>query len=123
MLQSKLTLVSADAETLRSVEDYLIHFGARLSSTSRLSDLADEAEAFGADAVVVFADDYSPEDVRAAVRTLPLRLTVIVTTDRAEYEALHGESPSVVVLLPRPTWGWLLVEAVRSGVSGARHRR
>jgi hypothetical protein len=119
---SKLTLVSADAETLRSVEGYLTHFGARLSSTSRLSEVATEAEAFGADAVVVFADDFAPEDVRAAVRALSVRLTVIVTTERVEYEALHVEFPDVI-LLPRPTWGWVLLEAVRSGVSNApRHR-
>jgi hypothetical protein len=113
---SKLTLVSAD------VEGYLTHFGARLSSTSRLSEVATEAEAFGADAVVVFADDFAPEDVRAAVRALSVRLTVIVTTERVEYEALHVEFPDVI-LLPRPTWGWVLLEAVRSGVSNApRHR-
>jgi hypothetical protein len=119
---SKLTLVSADAETLRSVEGYLTHFGARLSSTSRLSDIAVEAEAFGADAVVVFADDFAPEEVRAAVRALSVRVTVIVTTERIEYEALNDERGDVV-LLPRPIWGWTLLEAVRSGVSNApRHR-
>jgi hypothetical protein len=116
----KLTLVSADA--LPSVEDYLRHFGARVSSTARLGELEDIAEAAGADAVVLFADDYSPEDVRATVRGLSLRLTVIVTTDRAEYESLHGECRSVVIILPRPTWGWVLLEAVRSGVGTTKRR-
>jgi hypothetical protein len=123
VLTSKLTLVSANAETLRSVEDYLANFGARLSSTSRLTELAADTEAFGADAVVVFADDYAPADVRAALRTLSLPLTVIVTTERAEYESLHRELPGVMILLPRPIWGWVLLDAVRSGAHGAPRRQ
>jgi hypothetical protein len=118
----KLTLVSPDADVVRSVADYLSHFGARLSSTSRLSEIADAAEDAGADTVVLFADDYSPEEVRTVVRTLSLRLTVIVTSERAEYETLRGQCATLVIVLPRPTWGWALLEAVRSGVGSARRR-
>jgi hypothetical protein len=105
------------------VEEYLSHFGARLSSTSRLSEVADAAETARADAVVLFADDYSPEDVRTTVQKLSLRLTVIITSARAEYESLCDSCPSVVIVLPRPTWGWVLLEAVRSGVGNPRSTR
>jgi hypothetical protein len=102
------------------VEDYLSHFGARLSSTSYLSEVGDAAETAGADAVVLFADDYSPEDVRAAARGLTLRLIVIVTSERSEYDLLDGECRSGVIIVPRPTWGWVLIEAVRSGLGSSR---
>jgi hypothetical protein len=97
-------------------------FGARLSTTARLSDVAEAAEGAGADAVVFFADDYAAEDVRETVRKLALRVTVIVTNQRAEYAPLHVECRSRVLIVPRPTWGWALLEALRSGIGNARRR-
>jgi hypothetical protein len=61
-----------------------------------------------------------PAALRAAVRRFNLRLTVIVTSERAEYESLHGQCRSLVIILPRPTWGWVLLEAVRSGIARTR---
>jgi DNA-binding response OmpR family regulator len=112
-----LLLVSTDANALRSVEDYLVNFGARLSSTARLSETARVAEEANADAVILFADDYTPAEVRTTVRALSSRLAVIVATRRADYDDLTTELPSVVTILPRPLWGWVLLDTVRAGVS------
>lgn len=75
------------------------------------------AEVADAHAVVLFADDYAAEDVRCAVQACAERIAVVVTSHRAEYEALRGELPNVVIILPRPTWGWVLLDAVRAAVS------
>lgn len=82
-----------------------------------MSDACEVAELAGAHAIVLFADDYAAEEVRAVVRRFPARLAVIVTSRGAEFDALKGDLPDAVVVLPQPTWGWALLEAVRSGVS------
>jgi hypothetical protein len=119
LVDLKLTLVSADADTLLRVAQYLSHFGSRISTTSRVGDAGEVADGAGADALVLFADDYPAEDVRAAVRTCAVRLAVIVTSHGAEFAALAADPPGAVIILPQPTWGWVLVEALRTGVARA----
>jgi hypothetical protein len=116
MFDFKLTLVSSDRDAVRGVESYLTRSGARVSTTSRLDDALGEPA--DADAVVLFADDYPPSDVLRTVRQLATRLVVIVSGHEQDFAALWSDAPPTarVVVLPRPTWGWMLLDAVRSGV-------
>jgi hypothetical protein len=111
-----LTLISADRETLDGVQAYLERAGARVRTTSRLDEAEDTSS--GADAVVFFADDYSLEESDIILAGLAVRLLVIVTAEIAAFNARRGSWPRAerVVVLPRPAWGWVLLDAVRHGL-------
>jgi hypothetical protein len=113
----KLTLVSSDPDTLWGVHDYLARSGASLSSTSRLEQASEEAS--DADAIVLFADDYPHDAVVSTIAGLSSRLVVIVTGRGSEFEPLRARRDlrTRVIVLPRPTWGWMLLDAVRVGTS------
>ena len=111
-----LALISADRETLDGVKTYFERAGARVRTTSRL-DEAEDASA-GADVVVFFADDYSPEESDGVLSDLAVRLLVIVTAESAAFNARRESWSRAgrVVVLPRPAWGWVLLETVRLGL-------
>jgi len=113
----KLTLVSSDPDALWGVRDYLTRSGASLSSTSRLEHASEDAS--DADAIVLFADDYPHEAVVSAVAGFSSRLVVIITGRSNEFDQLRARQDlrTRVIVLPRPTWGWMLLEAVRAGTS------
>jgi hypothetical protein len=85
--------------------------------------LALVSNAAGADAVVFFADDYPLEEARGAVAGLSVRLIVIVTADVSAFNACRKEraSDERIVVLPRPAWGWVLLEAIRSARPSMEH--
>ncbi len=117
MLDRKIVLVSNNRETLDGVRAYLQRAGANLSGTARLDDAS--AAATGADAVVLFADDYPRQaalDTATTLRQLlPRTLLVVVTDDvHAFTPASFARDGCSVVVLRRPAWGWMLVEAVRT---------
>lgn len=124
MLDRRITVVSNNRETLDGVQHYLRRAGARTRTVSRL-ELADAASA-GEDAVLLFADDY-PRDaaLRAFARlraAQPATLLVVVTEAVEAFappaRADRGGGP--VVVLRRPAWGWMLVDAIRGGKRGDR---
>ena len=117
MFDFKLTLVSNDPDTLWGVRDYLTRSGASLSSTSRLEHASETAN--DADAIVLFADDYPHDAVVNTVAGLSSRLVVIITGHSHEFERLRARRDlrTRVIVLPRPTWGWMLLDAVRVGTS------
>jgi hypothetical protein len=111
-----LALISNDRQTLDGVKDYFERAGARVRTTSRL----DEAEetAAGTDAVVFFADDYPLEDATITLAALSARLIVVVTVEVAAFSARRARWTKAghVIVLPRPAWGWVLLEAVHEGL-------
>jgi hypothetical protein len=119
MVNVELTLVSGSRETLDGVEQYLARAGARLATALRLEDAPQKAH--GARVVVLFADDYPEDAVRRVVDELSAELIVIVTADVDAWTT--AGRPSRVVVLQRPAWGWMLLDAIRTGLSertGAR---
>jgi hypothetical protein len=115
MLDRTIAIVSNNPETLDGVQQYLRRVGARALAASRLEDV--DAVNADADAVLLFADDY-PRAValRAFARlraSRPATLLVVVTEDVAAYAARAEGSASRVVVLRRPAWGWMLVDALR----------
>lgn len=112
----KLTLVSNDPDTLWGVRDYLARSGASLSSTSRLEHAS---EASDVDAIVLYADDYPHDAVVSTIARMSSRLVVIITGHSGDFEPLRARRDlrTRVIVLPRPTWGWMLLDAVRAGTS------
>jgi DNA-binding NarL/FixJ family response regulator len=123
MLDRTITVLSNNLETLDGVQQYLQRAGARARSASRLEDAATCAA--DADAVVLFADDYPRASSLRAFAQLraerPSALLVVVTEDVDAFTSLARAERGVggVVVLRRPAWGWMLVDAIRGGATGA----
>jgi len=119
MLDRKITLVSSSRETVDGVCDYLGRAGARATSAGSLEEA--QASSTGADAIVLFADDFprpAALSTFAALRkALPSILIVVVTEAVEEFTPAVGSGKSVecVVVLRRPAWGWMLLDAVLAG--------
>jgi|SRR6266540_6316122 len=119
MFDRKITLISNSRETLDRVHKYLERTGARLSTAARLEDALMAAAT--ANAILFFADDYPRQDALAALaslrRTLPATLLIVVT-DAVEMftPSVRGDrTASHVIVLQRPAWAWMLVDALRAG--------
>ncbi len=115
MLDVKLSVIGNDRETIDGVQEYLLRAGAGVRTTAFL----EEAQfcAVGADAVILFADHYPLELALRTVVELSVGLIVIVTAEVGYFsDSRTAESlaPRVVVLR-RPVWGWMLLDAVRLG--------
>jgi hypothetical protein len=115
-----IALASTNRETLDGVQEYFTRVGARLSNISKLDDALRATERV--DVVVLFADDYPREAILKVVSELSVKLIIVVTGDVNAYapRAAKGGAPRVLVLA-RPAWGWMLLDAVRMAVpSGGR---
>jgi hypothetical protein len=113
-LNLQLALISSDRRTLDGLKRYFERLGARLSSTSNLEEAPSSAN--GADAVFLFADDYPGKNVLSAVLGLSVKLVVVVTSEVALFRAAIARASldSKIVVVQRPAWGWMLVDAVRT---------
>jgi hypothetical protein len=121
MVPLKLALISNDRETLDGVTLYFERAGARVRSTTRLEEIGETTSS--ADAIIFFADDYPSAEAECAVSTFSARLTVVVTAEVAAFNACCARRTQIgrVVVLPRPAWGWVLLEAIRSGDARLEH--
>jgi hypothetical protein len=117
----KLALVSTNRETLDGVQDYFKRVGAKLSTVPRLEDTREKAN--GVDVVVLFADDYPREAVLRVVGELSVKLIIVVTAEVNAYEPRPaGDGVPRVLVLARPAWGWMLLDAARLAVSRDERR-
>jgi len=68
--------------------------------------------------MVLLADDFDPGDVVAGLLGMlarpPTPFVIIVTSARRQLEpiALFEQADSVVII-PRPAWGWTIVDLLR----------
>jgi hypothetical protein len=115
VLKLTIALISRNRETLDGVQEYFRRVGARLSTLSELEDSRNRVSE--ADVVIIFADDYPQEAVKRAIVELSVQLIVIVTENINAYAPRPAKAgmPRVLVLT-RPAWGWMLLDAVRSAV-------
>jgi hypothetical protein len=68
----------------------------------------------GVTAVVLFPDDFEKAEIVEAVTRL-LRLDVVlvlVTRDPARFEALPLPRRTVPIILPKPAWGWTILDSI-----------
>lgn len=112
-----VTVISENRETVDGLHSYLTRAGVEsrgargLGETSRLPR--------GTTAVVIFPDDFEPEDVLRAVASLraalPATLIVLVTAQPQPFLAApSGPTPASTLVLPKPVFGWTILDAIRS---------
>ena len=117
----QVAIVSANPETLDGLQSYLHGAGVTARGTRRLEDCI-ELTAPTTVAVVLFPDDFSSESVMATVIEIGARgpgiLRVLVTGHPKTFDALVQGRRNVLVV-PRPVWGWTILDAIRAHVDGS----
>lgn len=120
-----VAIVSANPETLDGLQSYLQSAGVAARGTRRLEDCA-ELKAPATVAVVLFPDDFASETVMATVLDLGARgpgiLSVLVTGHPKMFDALASRGRNVLVV-PRPVWGWTILDAIRAHVDDDAPKR
>ncbi|MCC7539102.1 MAG: hypothetical protein IT379_22965 [Deltaproteobacteria bacterium] len=117
-----VTIVSGNPHTVAALERYL---GAAGVSTDRTLDLARCSElAPGSSAIVLFPDDFATTAVLDAVTPLLARVPpvflVLVTRTPQRFATLGDparRSQDGPVVLPRPAWGFTILDALRSRIA------
>ena len=116
----RAAIVSSSLETRDGLEAYLRGAGISTRGTGQLADFAEVAR--GASAIVVFPDDFAWEAVISTLQTPrenARALVVLVTSRPSRFEALlwsHGSQKPMLV--PRPAWGWTILDAIRAHLGG-----
>jgi hypothetical protein len=118
----QVTIVAASAETLDGLQGYLSRAGMGARGTRQLAG----ADADPCSAVIFFPDDFSPKDVHRELRRLrrerPKVVPLVVTGEPnryAEMSEIEGKGPAPIVL-PKPAWGWTILEAIREAMEPRR---
>jgi hypothetical protein len=110
-----VVVVSANRDTLETLCTYLRGAGVATSCAPELSGCA-KAAGTSTLAYVLFADDFGREEVVATLADLavqqPTALPVLVTAHPQHFERLR--SPEKVLIVPRPVWGWTILDAIRA---------
>ena len=121
----QVAIVSANPETLDGLQSYLQSAGVAARGTRRLEDCSD-LNAASTVAVVLFPDDFPWESVMAAVAEIDARrpsiLRVLVTGHPKTFEPL-AEGRRNVLIVPRPVWGWTILDAIRAHVDEGAPKR
>ena len=114
---SHVVIISASDETSRELGQYLAGAGVRAATRTELSH--EHVTASGR-AVVLFPDDFAAEDaiehLRAARAAQPAARLVVVTAHPQRFERAVARDGSGLglIALPRPAFGWAILEAIRS---------
>jgi len=114
---SSATIVARTAATLDDLSQYLEQSGIPIQALAHID--AGQVEP-SACAVVVFPDDYDERDARTFIRSLrharPRLLLIVVTREPNRLEPVLGanEGSLAPVVLPRPSFGWSIVDVIRT---------
>jgi hypothetical protein len=112
-----VTVVSMNSETLDGLQTYLRGAGVVARCTRSLAGCTKLASE-GVRAIVLFPDDYRWEKVVATLADLgalrPPARPVIVTAFPQRFEKLTMAED--VIIMPRPVWGWTILDAIRAQI-------
>jgi hypothetical protein len=115
-----VTIVSTNPETLDALQNYLRGTGVAARCTRDLGACLRSAPATTV-ALVLFPDDFRWEKVVSALADLaaerPKVVPVLVTAQPQRFEDLT--LPGRALILPRPAWGWTILDAIRAYVDPA----
>jgi len=116
-MRAAVTIVSTNRETLDGLQSYLRRAGVGARCTRDLAECTRFASESARNlAVVLFPDDFRRDKVLAALADLAALprpvLAVLVTAHPRKFEQADG-----VMILPRPAWGWSILEAIRAHVT------
>lgn len=113
-----VTVVSDNLETLDELQAYLRRAGVATKGTKHIDGITD-GPTTAPSAVVLFPDDFDTEAVMDALATIrkarPSLLFVLVTRDAKRFATVPpGESP--ILVIPKPAWGWTILDAIRATI-------
>ncbi len=115
-----VTLVSQTPDPV--IEAYLRRAGVS-THTARNVEQAPEMVPPSAAAVVFFADDFSRASLLSAIAAVrahrPTALVVVVTAEPAAFLTLQENR---ALVLPKPAWGWTILDAIRAQLEPAERR-
>jgi hypothetical protein len=109
--------VTRNASTAASLRSYFDQSGVTATVTDRI-DVPAEHDRFTA--VVIFPDEFPAHRATLGVRALARQLSrawlVVVTRHTGRFSALVAtldpQPPERLLVLPRPAWGWALLDRV-----------
>jgi hypothetical protein len=109
----RVTIVCSNEETLDGLEAYLRQAGIVVHATRALEEkLAREC-----DAMVFFPDEFATDAALAVMvgahRERPAMRVVVVTHQRDRFAAALGSEDVVATVIPKPAWGWTILDAIR----------
>jgi hypothetical protein len=110
-------VVGDDAELLVQLCDYLARAGVRARATRVL---AEAWRSESGEAVVLFPDDFAAGDVTDGLSCWLSRaarpLLIVITAGPRLFEPLVESlgGPESVVIMPKPIWGWAILDLLRS---------
>jgi hypothetical protein len=112
----QVTIVAVRSETLDGLKWYFSRRGLSARATRRLADADHEP----CTAIVLFPDEFPFDDVQRALhrfrRDRPDLLMVLVTSALERHAAIAVDAESLTIIIPKPAWGWLILEAIRAGI-------
>jgi hypothetical protein len=119
--QLHVAIISRNPETLDGLEAYLQRAGVSTCTTRQIERSAKIGA--GASAFVVFPDDFEWDGVVEALILCssgnPRALPVIVTNAPQRFENLQWpKNTTIPLVVPRPAWGWKILDAIRAHSSG-----
>ena len=111
-----VAIVAENPGTIDKLQRYLVRAGVEVRSVLSLEMALVVAR--DARVVVVFPDDFDRERsckmLTLVHRERPDVLLVVVTSEPARFADLGGGDPEKrVLVLPRPAWGWTILDAIR----------
>jgi hypothetical protein len=120
----EVAIISSNPETLDGLQAYLSAAGLLARCTRHMDACMRDAPA-ATRAFVLFPDDFAWESVVAAVAELtttrPRALPLLVTAHPERFRAWVDANKIFVV--PRPVWGWTILDAIRAHLDGLRPAR
>lgn len=115
-----VAILSSNPDTLDDLQSYLRGLELTVYGLRDIEAFARLGSSI--DALVVFPDGFAWESVVATVAELaerqPDALPVLVTARPQRFANLASKS---VLVIPRPVWGWKILNAVREHVDAAGH--
>jgi hypothetical protein len=111
-------VVCDDDDTLMRLRDYLVRAGVETQATRRLADAWTQPERVS---IVLLPDDFDAGEVTDGLCNLLVRspspLLIVVTTAPRLFEPLIESlgNPESVVIMPKPVWGWTILDLLRQG--------
>jgi len=117
-----VTIVAESAETRDGLKSYLAHAGVAARGTARLGDIDPEP----CTAVVLFPDEFAHgavvRELSRLRRDRPQLLPLLVTREPERYLELAepDTGPSSPIVIPKPAWGWTILDAIRGAIDAQR---
>jgi hypothetical protein len=117
-----VTIVAASGETLDGLQAYLSLAGLGARGTRRLDNCGREP----CSAIVFFPDEFPTREVirelKRVGREQPTVLSLLVTREPQRYLEITNQDGQGLapIVMPKPAWGWTILDAIRLAVAGLR---